>query len=87
LGPSQKTLWPLVSQAGSLQAWVSVTAYCLETLNIAKKWGSRTKTSIIQQLGFLLVVFGGRTQPKQVVKMPEIRKNFNSELEVMMAIF
>jgi len=42
---------------------------------------------MIQQLGFLFVVFGGRTQPKQVVKMPEIRKKFNSELEVMMAIF
>jgi len=39
----------------------------LETLNIAKKWLS--KTSIIQR--FLFIAFAGKKQPKQVGNMPE----------------
>jgi len=47
---------------------------------MAKKWFS--KTFIIKRI---FVVFAGKKQPKQVVKMPEIWKKI--KLEVMTTLF
>jgi len=42
---------------------VSLRSYCLETLNIAKKWLSKTS------------IFAGKKQPEQVRKCQKFKKN------------
>jgi len=60
-----------VSKVSGLDSVLVSNVPGLETLNIAKKWF--TKISKIQR--FLFVVFAGKKQPKQVGKMPEMKKN------------
>ena len=70
LGP----FWKIRERCHILRAWrldVSVTAYCLDTLNVKKKWFS--ETSIIQRVFY--VIFAGKKQPEQVRKMREIRSS------------
>jgi len=61
--------------------FLGLEGYRSPDFDTAKKWFS--KISIIQR--FLFVVFGGKKQPKQVRKMPEIWKRF--KLEVMTTVF